>query len=46
MITIILPNNNEFTRVYSSIEEVYKALTEARNLLSDYHIHKVLSHRQ
>lgn len=43
MIIIVL-NNNEFTRVCSSIEEVYKALTEARDLLSDYHIHRVLSH--
>lgn len=39
----IVINYNEFTRVCSSIEEVYKALTEARDFLSDYHIHRVLS---
>lgn len=45
MMTLIVTNNNEFTRICSSIEEAYKALKEARDLLSDYHIHRVLSHK-
>lgn len=39
MITLIVTNNNEFTKVCSTIEEAYKALSEAYNLLSDDHIH-------
>lgn len=39
MITLIVTNNNEFKRVCSSLEEAYKALNEAHDLLSDNHIH-------
>lgn len=38
MMTLIVTNNNEFTRVCSSIEEAYEALKEAHDLLSDDHI--------
>ena len=37
--TIIVTNNNEFTKVCSTIEEAYEALSEAHDLLSDDHIH-------
>ena len=43
--TIIVTNNNEFTKICSTIEKAYEALSKARDLLSDYHIHKVLSHK-
>ena len=39
MMNIIVTNNNEFTKVCSTIEEAYKALSEAHDLLSDNHIH-------
>ena len=44
MMTIIVTSNNEFTRVGSSIEEAYKALSEAYDLLSDNHIHIEFCH--
>lgn len=44
MMTIIVTNNNEFTRICSSIEEAYKALKEAHDLLSDDHIHIEFCH--
>ena len=37
--TVIVTNNNEFTKVCSTIEEAYKALYEAHDLLSDDPIH-------
>lgn len=36
---IIVSNNEDFTRVCSSIEEAYKALCEAYNLPHDDYIH-------
>ena len=39
MMTIIVTNNNEFTKVCSTIEKAYEALSEAHDLLSDNHIH-------
>lgn len=39
MMTVIVTNNNEFTKVCSTIEEAYEALCEAHDLLSDDHIH-------
>ena len=39
MMTLIVTNNNGFDRVCTSIEEAYKALYEAHDLLSDDHIH-------
>ena len=39
MMTIVVTNNNEFTKVCSTIEEAYEALSEAHDLLSDNHIH-------
>ena len=39
MITLIVTNNNDFTRICTSLEEAYKALGEAHNLLPDSHIH-------
>lgn len=39
MMTIIVTNYDKFTKVCSSIEEAYKALCEAHDLLSDDHIH-------
>ena len=44
MMNIIVTNNNEFTRVCSSIEEAYDALSEAHDLLSDNHIHIEFCH--
>lgn len=41
---IIVTNNNEFTRVCSSIEEAYDALCEAHDLLLDNHIHIEFCH--
>lgn len=41
---IIVTNNNEFTKVCSSIEEAYKALCEAHDLLPDTHIHIEFCH--
>lgn len=41
---IIVINNNEFTRVCSSIEEAYDALCEAHDLLLDNHIHIEFCH--
>ena len=42
--TVIVSNNlycdsNEFTKVCSSIDDLYKALCEAHDLLPDDHIH-------
>lgn len=39
MKTIIVTNNNGFDRVCTSIEELYDALGEAHDSLSDDHIH-------
>ena len=39
MIIIIVTNHNGFTKVCFTIEETYKALSEAHDLLSDNHIH-------
>ena len=39
MITLIVTNNDDFTRICTSLEEAYEALSEAHNLLSDDHIH-------
>ncbi len=39
MVTLIVTNNDNFTRICTSLEEAYKALDEAYNLLSDDHIH-------
>ena len=39
MITIIVTNYSGFDRVCTSIEELYKALNEAHDSLSDNHIH-------
>ena len=39
MIIIIVSNHNGFTKVCFTIEETYKALSEAHDLLSDNHIH-------
>ena len=44
MMTLIVTNNNEFTKVCSTIEEAYKALKEAHDLLSDDHIHIEFCH--
>ena len=44
MMNIIVTNNNEFTRVCSTIEEAYEALSEAHDLLSDNHIHIEFCH--
>lgn len=41
---IIVTNNNEFTKVCSSIEEAYKALCEVHDLLPDTHIHIEFCH--
>ena len=41
---IIVTNNNEFTRVCSSIEEASDALCEAHDLLIDNHIHIEFCH--
>lgn len=41
---IIVTNNNEFTRVCSSIEEAYDTLCEAHDLLLDNHIHIEFCH--
>lgn len=41
---IIVTNNNEFIKICSSIEEAYKALSEAHDLLSDNHIHIEFCH--
>ena len=42
--TLIVTDNNEFIRVCSSIEEAYKALSEAHDLLSSDHIHIEFCH--
>ena len=39
MMTVIVTNNNGFDRICSSIEEVFQALCEAHDYLSDNHIH-------
>lgn len=39
MITLIVINNNDFTRICTSLEEAYEALAEAYDSLSDNHIH-------
>lgn len=49
IMTVIVSNNlycdsNEFTRVCSSIDELYKALCEAHDLLLDNHIHIEFCH--
>lgn len=44
MMTVIVTNNNEFTKICSSIEEAYEALSEAHDLLSDTHIHIEFCH--
>lgn len=45
MITLIVTNNDDFTRICTSLEEAYKALGEAHDLLSDDHIHIEFCHR-
>lgn len=39
MITLIVTNNDDFTRICTSLEELYDALSEAHDSLLDDHIH-------